>query len=122
MKNVLCNKNLLFINKVLLNNESIKGSITVISTINNVALSDNSVTSLLCKIVRKNKTKNMWIHSYACDYNYDDNLYDVKVVTFPSGNISFESIKNNVANLITVLNISIQDNTNNITFLIKKVK
>lgn len=122
MKSVLCNKNLLFINKVLLNNDSINGSITIISAINNVALSDKSITSLLCKIVHNNKTKNMWIHSYALEYNYDDKLYDIKVTSFPSGNISFESIRNNVKNIHAILNISIQDNTNNITFLIKKVK
>ena len=124
MISVLCNKNLLFINKDLLNNNDIlNGSfITIMSTGDNVALSDKSVTSLVCvlKNKNKNKIKKFWVHSYACEYTYDENLYNTKTLQFPSGNISFESIKNNNANLHLVLNIYIANNTTYITFLNKR--
>ena len=122
MTSVICNKNLLFINKDLLNNEDLnKSFITIISTDNNVALSDKSVTSLVCVLRNnKDKIKNIWIHSYACEYIYDEKLYDVKKIQFPSGTISFESIKNNIKKLYSVLNIYISNDITYITFLIKR--
>lgn len=121
MTSIVCNKNLLFINKDLLNNNDLfKSFITIVSTGNNVALSDKSVTSLVCVLINKNKTKKIWIHSYACEYIYDENLYDIKTLQFPSGNISFESIKNNNQNLYSVLNIYIANDITYITFLNKK--